>query len=279
MLDLYYKDIKKHIHFMHIPVKFRYTEFHLHEYFEIYFFISGNARYFIENTIYSLSHGDLLVTNNNEIHKSMVVPTDIYDVISVQIDPSFLKSLSSSNCNLLDCFINRTNGQNNRIFLQEDHLNTVTTLFKKIENIYFNTSFGSEILLTAYLMELLVVMNSCFKGNIQDKEPLTVPDKLSLILEHINFNLNDDLSLEALEYKFHINRFYLSRLFKKTTGSTLHEYILLKRLSLAKTLLKEGKSVTETCELSGFNDYFHFIRIFKKYIGTSPGQFKNSSIY
>ena len=94
MLDLYYKDIKKYIYFMHVPVKFRYTGFHLHEYFEIYFFISGNAKYFIEKQVYPLKPGDLLITNNHEIHRSVVVPDKIYDVISMQIDPPLIKLVS-----------------------------------------------------------------------------------------------------------------------------------------------------------------------------------------
>lgn len=278
MLDMYYNDIKKYIHFMHVPVEFRYTEFHLHDYFEIYFFISGNAKYFIEKKVYSLNHGDLLITNTNEIHKSVVVPGQIYDVISMQMDPAFLQLLSSPKYSLLNCFINRPHGENNKISLVKDQLKTVIDIFEKIENTYTNQVSGYEILLVSYLMQLLSIINNNFKGNVQSKDPSTVSDRLTEILEYIDFNLHDDLSLNTLENKFNINHFYLSRLFKKTFGSTLHEYILFKRLSMSKRLLKSGKNVTEACELSGFNDYFHFIRIFKKYVGTSPGKFKKRYI-
>lgn len=275
MLDSYYQNIKKYIHFMHVPVKYRHTKFHLHDYFEIFFFISGNARYFIEKKVYSLTSGDLLITSNNEIHKSVVVPGQIYNVISIQIDPSLLKFLSSPNCNLTDCFIKRPHGENNKIFLKENGLKKVTDIFNKIENVYAKEPMGFELLLTAYLTELLVIINSNFKRT-QKRELSNMPDNLTCVLNYIDFNLNGNLSLEALENEFKINRFYLSRLFKKTVGSTLHEYILFKRLSMAKRLLKSGKNVTETCELCGFNNYSHFIRIFKKYTGISPGQFKKS---
>lgn len=279
MLDMYYNDIKKYVHFMHVPVEFRYTEFHLHDYFEIYFFINGNAKYFIEKKIYSLNHGDLLITNNNEIHKSVVVPGQIYDVISMQIDPAFLQQLSSPKYSLINCFINRPHGENNKIILEKDQLKTVIDIFEKIETAYTSQVSGSEILLVSYLMQLLFLINNNFKGSVQSKDSNTVSDRLTEILEYIDFNLHDDLSLNTLENKFNINHFYLSRLFKKTFGSTLHEYILFKRLSMSKRLLKSGKNVTEACELSGFNDYFHFIRIFKKYVGTSPGKFRKSLMH
>ncbi|WP_081743881.1 helix-turn-helix domain-containing protein [Eisenbergiella tayi] len=49
-----------------------------------------------------------------------------------------------------------------------------------------------------------------------------------------------------------------------------------KKTAAAKQLLAEGKTVTETCYLSGFNDYNNFIRTFKKITGTSPGQYQKS---
>lgn len=278
MLDLYYSDIKKYIHFTHVPVKFRHTEFHLHDYYEIYFFISGNAKYFIEKQVYSLNYGDLLITNNNEIHKSVVVPDEIYDVIYMQVDPKLIKLLSSPKFDLLNCFINRPHGKNNKIFLEEKQLNSVIELLQKIEQAYNSTSLGFEILLISYLLELLLIINLSFNENIEATESPTTFDTLTSILEYIDLNLSKDLSLQALEDKFNINRFYLSRLFKKNVGSTLHEYILFKRLALAKKLLENKKSVTEACELSGFNDYYHFIRIFKKYVGTSPGQYKKNAL-
>jgi len=58
----------------------------------------------------------------------------------------------------------------------------------------------------------------------------------------------------------------------------LHEYIIFKRVARAKKLLMEGKSVTETCHLSGFNDYSNFIRTFKRTVGISPGKYSKIAI-
>ena len=274
MLDRFYSNIKNHIHLMHIPVKYRHTEFHLHDFFEIYIFLNGNAKYFIEKTIYPLSFGDILITNNTEIHKSVVIPGKIYDIISIQINPELIKELNSKNYNLLNCFINRPNWKNNKILLPKKDIDNFLLLLNNIESVYNSTSAGNEILLVSLIMQLLIILNKNFKGSNTNYENILIPYNLIPILEYIDFYLYDDLSLDTLEKKFNINKYYLSRLFKTTFNSTIHEYIIFKRLSIAKRLLKNGKNVTEACHLSGFNDYSHFIRIFKNHFGISPGQFK-----
>lgn len=93
------------------------------------------------------------------------------------------------------------------------------------------------------------------------------------VMRYINDHLNEDIGIELLSHQFYMNRSYLSRKFKDEAGCSIREYIILKRVALAKTLLQQGKSVSETCEACGFHDYTNFIRTFKKYAGVSPGQF------
>ena len=69
----------------------------------------------------------------------------------------------------------------------------------------------------------------------------------------------------------------MSHLFKRETGSTIFQYILVKRIAMAREFLSMGTSVAETCVQSGFGDYANFIRTFKKITGYSPGHFKKMS--
>ena len=67
---------------------------------------------------------------------------------------------------------------------------------------------------------------------------------------------------------------YLSGIYKKQTGRSLLEYINMKRIACAEELLKNGASVVEAAEQSGFRDSGGFIRTFKRYRGITPGQLK-----
>jgi AraC-like DNA-binding protein len=70
----------------------------------------------------------------------------------------------------------------------------------------------------------------------------------------------------------------LCDLFKNQLSTTANKYLTGKRISHAKKLLSEGKSVTDTAIESGFSDYANFIRTFKKAVGIPPGKYKQDQL-
>ncbi|MNC57806.1 Multiple antibiotic resistance protein MarA [compost metagenome] len=96
-------------------------------------------------------------------------------------------------------------------------------------------------------------------------------------MTYIDNHLHLALSLEGIAEELSVDKYYLSHLFKQQTGGTLYRYVLLKKITLAKQLLTAGNSVSDTCYLSGFNDYANFIRTFKNFTGHTPGQYGKKS--
>lgn len=97
------------------------------------------------------------------------------------------------------------------------------------------------------------------------------------IIQYIDDHYTEDLHLPDLAAQYHFSPSYFSALFKKKTGSTLIKYITSKRIVLAKRLLCESNlSIQDIVERVGYNDYFQFIKIFKREIGISPGQFRST---
>lgn len=259
-----------------LPTSF---DFHLHEKYEIYFFISGKVNYLVEKNVYPLNSGDLLVMNSKEIHKATFVEPIFYERYTLHFSPSLVSSFNTDEFNLLECFENRLSGEHNRIHLSYDKKNELLELFNKVEKLQSSQTGGYEALVICCLVEILVLINNAFSSNENDKSSVYLPGKLTPVLEYIDSNIDGDLSLQALEAKFFINRYYLCRLFKSFTGSSIHEYILYKRVSRAKMLLSEGISVTDTCMRCGFGDYSNFIRSFKNITGITPGKFAKSRLH
>ncbi|WP_158606879.1 TIM-barrel domain-containing protein [Paenibacillus ginsengarvi] len=90
----------------------------------------------------------------------------------------------------------------------------------------------------------------------------------------IRQELDLELSLQAVADRLHLNSSYLSRRFKKEVGLSFSDYVLEKKMELAKELLLAGSTVGATAERTGFKETSYFIRVFRKYWGVTPGEMK-----
>lgn len=98
------------------------------------------------------------------------------------------------------------------------------------------------------------------------------------VIQEIDENYQTELTLSSLCEKYHISISYLSTMIKKKTKHTFTEYLTNNRLEHAKKLLTEGKlTVGEVTELVGYNDYFYFSKLFKKYVGVTPSKYRKMS--
>ena len=73
-----------------------------------------------------------------------------------------------------------------------------------------------------------------------------------------------------LAKRFYLSKTHLNRIFKQSTGTTVWEYITIKRLFLAKELIAAGRQPTDVCTQCGFKDYTTFFRSYKRHFGISP---------
>lgn len=96
------------------------------------------------------------------------------------------------------------------------------------------------------------------------------------VLRYIDENLADmDLSLTSLSLKFEVNAPYLSRFIKEQSGETFIDYVNKQRVGLAKQLMLDTEdTITEITTKVGFSNSNTFIRVFKRYEGITPGQFR-----
>ena len=100
-------------------------------------------------------------------------------------------------------------------------------------------------------------------------------NSLSLICDYIAENYNKPLSTKELAEKFSFSRCYFATVFKKYTGTTIHDYLLCYRLNKAKEMLMESEyTIREIAEKVGFNDTGTFIRAFRKKELITPLQYK-----
>lgn len=96
------------------------------------------------------------------------------------------------------------------------------------------------------------------------------------VINYIDFNYQEDLSLKKIASLFSISPSYLSALFRKETGTTLTEYVNSKRIDVSVSLLNTSDfSIQNIAAQVGFLDVNYYTRIFKKQKGLSPSAYRN----
>jgi AraC family transcriptional regulator len=115
------------------------------------------------------------------------------------------------------------------------------------------------------------------KQNRRDFEGGLESGKLQIVINYINDYISRDLHLAELAKLVQMSPSYLSNLFKRSTGFTLHQYVTKCRIEKAKQLLKKPDlSIAYISQEIGFHDQSHFSKIFRKIVGVTPKKYRNS---
>ena len=101
------------------------------------------------------------------------------------------------------------------------------------------------------------------------------PSKLKKALSYIDSHLNQSLSLERLADEVGISAHYFARLFKLSTGKSVHQYVIHQRVERAKQLLKQSEqTIAEIAIDCGFANSSHLALHFKQIVGVLPKKFR-----
>lgn len=246
----------------------REFSYHYHDFHKVIIFLSGKAAYHIEGKSYYLKPWDILLVNRHAIHKPEIdfsVPYERF-VLWIRDD---IKSTE-----LLRCFQKAIDRSYNLIRLDSDTQEKLKQLLYELEAALKDEKFGSDLLGSALFAQFMVYVNRIFleKQYIYDARSYSSDSQIEELLRYINHNLTEDLSIETLARKYYLSKYHMMRKFKEETGYTIHNYIISKRLLLARTKISEGTPILKAAQLSGFSDYTTFSRAYKKQFGTAPSQ-------
>ncbi len=149
----------------------------------------------------------------------------------------------------------------------ENKLNKIYTSF------HINNKLN-EALMSQYITNLLTALILFANEAGPDYNPSeTIEDTIAFICDNISRNI----SLQELASRVSLSPYYFTRLFKKMTGFTPHEYIISARINAAKFYLKSTRyPVKEICFSCGFASESNFCTSFKKSVGMTPSEYRNS---
>ena len=246
----------------------REFSWHYHDFHKVVVFLSGKASYHIEGKAYQLKPWDILLVDRHAIHRPEIDASVPYDRFILWIQNDIPQQ------ELLKCFQKANDRSYNLVRLHPSLQEKLKELLMDLESAARSEDFAKDILTQALFLQFMVYLNRIFleKQYIFDRKSYSFDSQIAEILQYINHNLQDDLSVDQLASRYYISKYHLMRKFKEETGYTLHNYIVSKRLLMARNLISEGMPVVKAAHESGFTEYSTFSRAYRRQFGQTPSE-------
>lgn len=238
---------------------------HLHDIYEINFMMTDNVEVIIEDKFFLSQRGDIFIFPPYTFHRidSKKMP---FSRFLMFFDENTMLSASASLSQAISLLKRSCPPV---IHMSEAKSAGLISVFTKAYDAFKSDGRFHDLKNISLFGEILcfILENSDSCENV----PTLVPaSKISKILTYVNKNLDENLNIEKIAEKFGISTTTLWHMSKDCLGMSLKAYILKMRIARATQLLRDGLSVTEVSNRSGFNSYAHFIRTFTKSVGISP---------
>lgn len=212
--------------------------------------------------------------NEKKLHNLLIAKDyeKAYELLDQILEESFIQDINYMGIN-----------QCRMYSLIDTFFSSLGDVFKKDNNDFFEKLKLVNRMMEANSIDAAKkVMHDIFDDIIKYvKENSTAeqPKWLTDIVEYVDKNYSDpNLNISIISDHIGMNLTYVGRTFKKYFGCGLIDYIHIRRIKECKRLLEEGQSVKEAALAVGYIDSRTLIRIFKKYEGITPGQFKNKCL-
>ncbi|HKM34752.1 MAG TPA: AraC family transcriptional regulator [Lachnospiraceae bacterium] len=246
--------------------------YHCHDYLEIAFMMSGVGKYRIDEKVYDVGEGDLMLFNPGTYHQCLVTDaTNSLTEFFVGASDIHFKNLPE-NCMPLpkEGIIVNTTGE----FRQK--------LFKICASMEAENAIcwqGRYFMMKTYLMQLilLIVKQQFTPVELKTGYAFESVNKKYVVEQIVNYfedHYADKISLDQIAENMYLSPFYISKIFKSETGDTPIRHLINIRLEKAMELLQKGftGSIKEVAVSVGYEDAYHFSKLFKKRYGIPPSK-------
>lgn len=234
---------------------------HIHDFIEIYLNISGDVSFLVKNSIYPINSGDIILTRASDVHHCIYHKSCLHE--------HFCLWISQSCCDNLVSFINASNA-NHIVFKAENKKEIIELFYQAEKALQKDDSLSS----CTCILRILTILQKQLKEEPYFSDKEVIPKDFKEILDYIDLNYSDLKNIQELTDIFFISISTLNRRFAEYLHISPKSYLDSVKLSNAKRMLIEGKSVTKVCNECGYSDSSHFIRCFKKRFNITPHKFK-----
>ena len=236
---------------------------HHHEFYELYFFLSGHAEFLLQDRAVDLQKNTLLLIPPDYSHSLRFLDEDsVYQRTVLWIQPELLAGVSGEDWSEpLELRLSEADGVTiGQLLSLLDGEQT------KLEHDF--SAFEGRDTVCADYIRLIFTQITRLRERSGNASAF-----LRRVQTYLSAHLLDDLRAETIAAALHMGKTHLMRRFHAEAGVTLHQYIVKLRLQRARRLLAQGVGAGDSAAQSGFSDYTTFYKAFVRAYGLSPSSF------
>ncbi len=244
---------------------------HFHDAFEICICLEDKYHVTVNAEDYFLNEGDILIIPPNAPHECINDTFGIRFIYLIEansfyktqdykaIEPLFFDGFL---CNRETC---------------PDIYDKVYNLFMEMSEAYFSRTYFWETMIYTKFFQVFITIAQNRENAFEKEEEEELShssSRIRALMQYVDVNYSEEISTEAAAGFTGFSKYHFIRLFKLQTGYTFHDYLTLKRIHAAASLLKSNAAITDIAFQCGFNTLPSFCRAFKKHTGYSPSEYK-----
>lgn len=235
---------------------------HCHDTYEILFVVSGKGKYVVEGAEFPLKPRTLVMIRPFQYHCVEVSVESVYERYVIHFSPD---ALTVDAAQMFQPFL--SGSEESGVFYSPDMVpESAVSVFDRLYRCSAYPEGEKVLYLRLLLSELLLHISlSSSQRIVHSEEQLG-----ARLLRYINDYLDTDISLDRLAKRFFVSKYYLCRIFKDYSGTSIHSYINHKRVLYAKQLIESGETASGAAYRVGFGDYSAFYRAYVKVLGVPP---------
>lgn len=277
----YYKNATNDFHIARISSPKDALHIHSHNYFQIYYVISGRLTHHLENSTADLTAGDIFILPPDQPHY-IEMPDGEVDFYSLSFMSDYFQNVKEANKLILDFLLYLQTEQAEKIeprvcLSYEDTLFT-NTLFKRIMAEFSGNKTGkNEIIKESVSVLLSLFARVYFEENVS---ALIAKENRQLVMhtiEYIKNHFDEEITLSEIVRRSAMSKTNFCTIFNSITGMPFKEYLNRYRVERAAELIAAGEKVSVAGNYCGYSDFSTFYRNFKKYMEISPSEFASKN--
>ena len=256
----------------------RTSSYHSHDFAEITYILSGKGQYFVEGKVYDVQPGDLIMCSPGVKH---------HNIVTSETEPT------------VECFIGFTDFAfhdmpENSIILKGDPyvLRPSVELKQQLSKLCYamlaendTNQVGKYFMLKSHLIQIMLLL----MRQIVEPEPTQEGCNfeshyknyaVNQIINYLDEHCSERISLDRIAKNMYLSPVYISKIFKEETGESPINYLIKIRLEKAKVMLEAPGpvSIKKIATSVGYDDAYHFSKLFKKYYSVSPLNYRKQAI-